>query len=125
MYPRVLLLLLKQHFTPRPPYPIPQMRTREPRPAPHTRGRVAGIRAVDEQHWDMRHTEAEHPRDIITDGYNQMRGHVPLRGLLSHDNVATLFVAALVLKYSILWPKITYGPSQPPYTQDSVREYIG
>jgi hypothetical protein len=54
-----------------------------------------------------------------------MRGYVPLRGLLSHDTVTKLFVAALVLKYSILWPKIAHGSSQPPYTQDSVREFIG
>jgi hypothetical protein len=54
-----------------------------------------------------------------------MRDHVPPRGLLSQDNAAKLFVAALVLKYSTLWPKIAYGQSQPPYAQDYIRRYIG
>jgi hypothetical protein len=71
--PRVLLLSLKQHIIPPPgsPYPIPQVRTREPRPAPHTCGSVAGIRTVDEQHWEIRYTEAKHPRDILTDSYTR------------------------------------------------------
>jgi hypothetical protein len=48
-YPRVLLLLLKQHFPPpRSPYPIPQMRTREPRPAPHTvEARLSYVRSTN------------------------------------------------------------------------------
>jgi hypothetical protein len=50
---------------------------------------------------------------------------VPPRALLSQDNVAKLFVAALVLKYSTLWPKKTYGQSQPPYAQVYIRRYIG
>jgi hypothetical protein len=99
--------------------------TREHRSAPHTRGSVAGIHTVTEQHWDIRYTETEHPRCVLTDSDTPHVSAWPLRGLLSQNTVTNLLGAALVLKYSILRPKISHSPRQPPYTQGSVRKYIG
>jgi hypothetical protein len=49
----------------------------------------------------------------------------PVRILLPYTNCTKLLGEALALKKSILRPKIAHVPNQPPYTQDTVRDYKG
>jgi hypothetical protein len=69
----------------------------------------------------------EHPGCVLADSDTPLTyvSVWPVRILLSPNTVTKLLGAALVLIDSILRPTHAYSQSQPPYTQDSVREYKG